>query len=482
MWGGLLPIALGLMGAYWQARRGGISFLYTACFVGLTTAGMILFLNFSDKEVRERDYFFQSGYHAYSVWIGMGISWLITWVRESFAAGPTRRWATIGTAALLAAQPFLLLKNLWFTHDRRGNYVARDYAHNMLAPLAPNAFMFTNGDNDTFPLWYMQEVEGFRKDVRVVNLSLLNTDWYIRQLRDLEPRVPIALDDESVKILGAGAVRDTAGNIVYTSEYMVHHIIDQNRTPQGWKRPPYFAVTVPEHMGMDRYFTLEGLVYRVNPDTLSPPVDEAVTRRALYETFRYRGLFMPDGAWDSTVYKDENAATLSRNYAAAHLQLAFLHRRQRDLPRAIAEMERVARMFPDYTDVLVPLGSFYMESGDSAKAIALFKRLTEVAPGNAEAHYYYGVTLMYQGDLNSALRELDAALRADPGYAMAYYAAYYALNQAGQRERAVSYLEGLVRAHPDDPQALQLLEEQRRLLGQSGGSRLLPRPPLPDTP
>src|SRR4030095_13279722 len=105
--------------------------------------------------------------------------------------------------------------------DRRGNYVARDYAYNMLAPLADSSYVFTNGDNDTFPLWYIQQDEKVRPDVRVVNLSLLNTDWYIRQLRDEAPQVPMALDDATITMLGRGAVQDEqTGQILYTNQYM----------------------------------------------------------------------------------------------------------------------------------------------------------------------------------------------------------------------------------------------------------------------
>src|SRR5262249_35734864 len=114
-----------------------------------------------------------------------------------------------------------------------------------------------------------------------------------------------------------------AGRVVYTNEVMVHHLTDMSREEKsGWGKQPYFAVTVPEHMGLEPYFTLEGLVYRVNRDSLQGGIDVEKTHKALYETFKYRGLFKADGSWDSTVYKDENASTLTRNYAAAHLQLA----------------------------------------------------------------------------------------------------------------------------------------------------------------
>jgi hypothetical protein len=99
--------------------------------------GHDLFLNFTDHEVRDRDYFFQSGFHGYAMWIALGVARLVEWVRESFDSEEARRLATIGSTALLSLQPFLLMSNLWFTHDRSHNYIARDYAYNMLATLKP---------------------------------------------------------------------------------------------------------------------------------------------------------------------------------------------------------------------------------------------------------------------------------------------------------------------------------------------------------
>ena len=477
--GALVPLLLGLFGALWQARSSRTAFVPTFFFVGLTTAGMIAFLNFSPNEVRERDYFFQSGYHAYSLWMGLGAAWLILWVRDSFAAGPLRNGVSWATVALVLLMPLLLLRTMWYTHDRRGNYVAHDYARNMLMTLAPNSFIYTNGDNDTFPLWYMQEVEGFRKDVRVVNLSLLNTDWYIRQLRDEEPKVPIALSEAAVDQLGLGAVQDSAGRLIYTNEFMVHHIMQQNRTADGWKKQPYWAVTVPNHYGYDPNFSLEGLVYRVSTEPAGEEVDVAMTEKALYEQFKYRGLFLDDGTWDPAVYKDENASTLSRNYAAAHLQLAFHYRRAGDLPRAINEMERVARMFPDYSEVLIPLGGFYIDAGDTAKAVELFRRLASRDPGNVEARYYYGLTLVYQGHIDDGVREFENAIRVDPNYNMAYYAAYYALKEAGQLERAIGYLDRWISLHPNDTQARQLAQSERAVLGGGAPRGGMGRPPVP---
>jgi predicted Zn-dependent protease len=284
-------------------------------------------------------------------------------------------------------------------------------------------------------------------------------------------------------MLGVGAVRDSSGNLVYTSQFMVGHILGQNRTSGGtWIKQPYFAVTVPDDMGLQPYFSLEGLVHKVYTDSVAVPVNEEVTRKALYETFLYRGLFLEDGSWDNSVFKDENASTLSRNYAAAHLQLAFHYRKRGQLDRAVAEMERVARMFPDFAEIMVPLGSFYMERGDTGKALALFEKIARRNPLDAEARYYYGVLLSYQGQVEPALRELEEVMRLDPSYSMAYYAAYYTLADLGQPERALSYIERWVRANPSDPQARALLEQSRRAMGLGGEVPPPPPPPAPVLP
>ena len=472
--GAFLPLALGLLGGWWQFRREKKSFAMTFFFLGISTVGMIFFLNFTDHEVRDRDYFFQSGFHGYCMWIALGVARLVEWVRESFESEGARRLATIGSTALLGLQPFLLMANLWYTHDRSHNYIARDYAYNMLATLKPNSFMFTNGDNDTFPLWYIQEVEGFRKDVRIVNLSLLNTDWYIRQLRDEEPKVPIKLDDKQIDMLGAGAFQDEKGNIIYTNEFMVHHMLEQAKTDTGWVKQPYFAVTVPNQYGYEPYLRQQGIVQEVMTDSTKAGFDEPATRHALYDVYKYRGLLLKDFSWDPHVYKDENAQNLSKNYAFALMELAMYYRKHNQFPQAIAEMERVVRMFPTWVEIQVPLGGIYLAAGDSAKAWQFYDQLVQRAPGSAEAHYYRGASLGFRGRDLEAIQEFETSRRLNPNFAYVYYDEFSALWDMGHREEAIGVMQQWVSGHPDDAEGTQRLQTARAMIGQTQAT---PGPP-----
>jgi tetratricopeptide (TPR) repeat protein len=337
----------------------------------------------------------------------------------------------------------------------------------MLATLKPNSFMFTNGDNDTFPLWYIQQVEGFRKDVRIVNLSLLNTDWYIRQLRDEEPKVPITLADKTIDMLGAGAFEDEHHNIIYTNEFMVHHMLDEAKKDSGWVKQPYFAVTVPNQYGYEPYLRQEGIVQEVMTDSTKAGFDEPATREALYKTYKYRGLIQDDGTWDPHVFKDENAQNLSKNYAFAHMELAMHYRRQRQFPQAIAEMQFVERMFPNWVEALTPLGGIYLAAGDSAKAWDFYDRLAQRVPASAEAHYYRGVSLGFRGRDPEAIQEFRTARQLNPNFAYAYYDEFAALWDIGRREEAIGVMQRWVEGHPDDQEGSARLAQARAMIGQT---------------
>ncbi len=188
-----LPLVLGLLGMALSLTRGQKDFVVLLLFFFFTGLAIVLYTNQPPYQPRERDYAYAGSFYVFAIWIGLGVLALYEALRL-WADG--RLSAVASTALALAAVPTLMAFQNWDDHDRSNRYTARDFARNYLESCAPNAIIFTNGDNDTFPLWYAQEVEGIRTDVRVVNLSYLSTDWYIegmtRQAYESEP-LPISL-------------------------------------------------------------------------------------------------------------------------------------------------------------------------------------------------------------------------------------------------------------------------------------------------
>jgi hypothetical protein len=311
--------ALGLLGArrHWRAERRA-AFAMTTLILTLTVA-LVFYLNFKwgysqpysgpglEHEVRERDYFFIASFAAWGVWVGMGLATLMEWIEEvrvarAAAPAPVRLWAPSALVLLFALVP---LAGNRLTAPRNGETLARDYAHDLLQSVDPYALVVTAGDNDTFPLWYAQEVDGVRKDVSVLVLSLANTGWYLRQLQrrapptfdagaapDLYgghawPRPPtpwmsrfylgspadtlpeyIPLAQPAVGYLGPIAVKLDPGALrrpyLMRSDLAVLQIIKD----ELGKRPIYFSTSTgnyPDQLGLSPYLVGEGLVRRLMP-------------------------------------------------------------------------------------------------------------------------------------------------------------------------------------------------------------------------
>ena len=147
----------------------------------LTGIAIVVYLNQYPYQPRERDYAFAGSFYAFAIWIGFGVAAIYTWMSKMKINKAAL--ATLITVVTFFAVPYLMAKENWDDHDRHNRLTARDFAKNYLNTCDENAIIFTNGDNDTFPLWYAQEVEGVRTDIRVVNLSLFNTDWYVEQMK-----------------------------------------------------------------------------------------------------------------------------------------------------------------------------------------------------------------------------------------------------------------------------------------------------------
>ncbi len=372
-----LPLLLGLLGVMFHFSKDWRRAFCVLVLFLVTGLGIILYLNQTPMQPRERDYSYVASFFAFSLWVGIGATGVLQLVREAMAGivQKMRHGALLGLGGLLfLAVPGWMAVENYDDHDRSGRYVAPDYAYNMLMTLEEDAIVFTNGDNDTFPLWYIQEVEGVRRDVRVVNLSLLNTPWYIRQLkhqssRDSEP-LPISFSDDTVRDIGLMQWRPstvslpvdkeqlTASSDVYIAEDDVGRLespmtwelrgrggfgqdpstgeeirvlygadvaalnILQTNAEQGWSRPVYFAVTVGPsgQLDLQEYFQLEGQAYRIVPirhdEGYMGRVVPDITLERL-QRFRFTNLDDPD------VYFDENIRKMVDNYRNVYAHTAI---------------------------------------------------------------------------------------------------------------------------------------------------------------
>ena len=412
----LLPLLMGIIGLLWQAYRGrrGIEQFWVIFFLFFMTGiAIVLYLNQTPSQPRERDYAYAGSFYAYSIWIGMGVAglwslvmWLLKKAGKKEAKGEAaqavdngNRGAAATAVAAVAALigilvPLQMVSQTWDDHDRSGRYAARDFGRNYLSSVAPNGIIFCNGDNDTFPLWYLQEVEGYRTDVRAVNLSYLATDWYISQMQRAAyesaplpmqagkdtyayddrvfnyfvepdqtptdalqslaftygpesknnpygiceiryPRVYMPIDaDQAVK---AGVVRNdqrdqiqetinanlqVMGSGMTASQLMSFDIIASS-IAQGWQRPCYFAMTVPNsyYLGLDPYLRLTGLAYQVTP--LLGSGNSEVSTDIMYDNvvnkFKWGGL---DTAKPGSLYLDETICRMVTTMRSALLDLA----------------------------------------------------------------------------------------------------------------------------------------------------------------
>ena len=194
----MLPFILGLLGMFYQYRKGRTGkqdFSIVMMLFILTGIAIIVYLNQPPMEPRERDYAYAGSFYAFSIWIGLGVLSIWEFLNSKLKKANTAQTAVAVTIVCLFAVPVNMAAQNWDDHSRAGRYATVAHAKNYLNSCAPNAILFTYGDNDTFPLWYAQEVEGYRRDVRIVNLSLLLGSWYIDQLKRQAyetPAVPIS--------------------------------------------------------------------------------------------------------------------------------------------------------------------------------------------------------------------------------------------------------------------------------------------------
>jgi hypothetical protein len=399
-----IPFIIGLIGLYYQFKKDwkmGLVFLTAFIILGPVLA---LYQNQQEPQPRERDYFYVGAFFVFSMWIAMGVVALIDSVMRLVTAERVRTLLAGGiAAACFVAVPVNLVRINYHEHDRSGNYVAWDYSYNMLQTCTQDAILFTNGDNDTFPLWYLQDVEGVRRDVRIVNLSLVNTPWYVQQMKNKPyyedaKAVPISLSDARIAsvqpqmweprmidlpvpsdVFARYGVKDTASTNTGKISWMMRNtmqfgqtkavrvqdllVLDIIRTNQ-WKRPVFFAVTcAPDSkIGLDDYLWFHGLAMRLEPRKVSrediginPGIieqnllhePEGFSRTPQYG-YKFRRINDPH------VYFDENITRLMLNLRTGYIRLAMYY------ANVDSNMQKAAMALDHMEDVIprnkIPMG------------------------------------------------------------------------------------------------------------------------------
>lgn len=346
-----LPLIIGLIGMVYHFKRNQRDAGVVVVLFFFTGLAIVLYLNQDPLQPRERDYAYAGSFYAFAIWIGLGVLFIAELLSKKINAKTS---AIIATVACLLAAPILMASQEWDDHDRSTKLTPHDLAYDYLNSCAPNAILFTYADNDTYPLWYIQEVEGVRPDVRIVNLSLLGTDWYIRQMKgemNQSAPLPITMPNDKfkagvrdviyyndAKIAGPVELKEvfdflTSDNkesmVQYQSGESANYLPTKNfkltinaddvikggtvtadkkdliipemawtypgkyvtkdnlammdiLAHNNWKRPVYFASTVPSDnmLGLDRYLYSEGLTYRLmpfKPDTTAAPQENSNT-------------------------------------------------------------------------------------------------------------------------------------------------------------------------------------------------------------
>lgn len=486
------PFLVGLYGLlvhFGKDKQKALSVLALFLFTGLM---IVLYLNQDDPQPRERDYSYVGSFFAFSIWIGIGAAALISHFIELKNEKLRKPLTYAVTVFLLLALPLNVLRANHREHSRKGNYVAWDYSYNILQTCDKDGVIFTNGDNDTFPLWYLQEVEGIRRDVKVVNLSLLNTEWYIKQLRDIEPKLPLGgLTDNDIDNLGVipwkkSKVRLSSppnsslepmeweleptimGHGLRVQDIMILQLLEANH----WTRPFYFAVTVSQDnkLNMDPFLQMEGLAFRIHPQ----PVKRINVEKMAYNlnhVYKYRNLSNPK------VYYDDNIVRLIGNYRSCYFQLAVekLYSTDRFMRSSEAARDKVSldleknktelvaildsmeirlpeSILPiDNKEVYLQLGMLYYEGGKPEKLIRRLNTLMS-SPGltvQEKVHYasvYYSPLKEDTAALN-ILEPLERQNLNNPEVAGLLVRIY---EDIGNLERAVQVLNKWLATHPDD--------------------------------
>ncbi len=456
--------------------------------------------NQQEPQPRERIKFYGTMCFMFSIWIAVGLHNIIELLKNKFAGKSLSKAAPAAVLLLgFVFIPMRLYQSNYREQDRSKDWLPWDFAYNMLQSCEPNAILFTNGDNDTFPLWYLQEVEGIRQDIRIANLSLINTPWYIKQLKNESPhgaeKVDMNLSDaeiedirpmrwdsremeiaapvdsnlsvemrKSLKISSDSSSKTeqqlpsikwkmdptlSFGDVhaIRAQDIAVLAIIQAN----NWKRPIYFAATCSNdsRIGLDDYVRLEGLAYQLVPTKNTgrmEMVDDArLSRNLLHENPSYSKTFQPGfkyrGLNDPSIYFDYNHERMIVNYRGLFIRLAIDYGSKKEDNKAVQVM--------DYMQDKIPIDPRTID----------YRFLRDIS------NVYYNAKQMDKYKKLAALLEAKAlkTIQDDPQAAMrnSYYNPYNILlelyENLNEYSKAIGILQKLKVFYPNDPTINQLI-------------------------
>ena len=392
-----LPLLLGLVGMLWQWRKGrerqrvgepcsGIGkqqFLVVMLLFLMTGLAIVVYLNQTPLQPRERDYAYAGSFYAFAIWIGMGVGMISEKVRVKSAKYATLMAVLSAIACLLV--PIQMASQTWDDHDRSGRYTCRDFGANYLNSMQREGhpIILTNGDNDTFPLWYNHEVEGMRTDTRVVNMEYLQTDWYIDQMKRPaydSPPLPISLNHEDYKegrmeyvpidtdsiTIGPATISLKGKKGLYKNELMVLDMLLQNNSLTSgqsvalqWERPVYMSIS----MGSDilpflrDHLILEGLAYRISPTATNQRIDVERLYDNIMHRFRYGGLSTKG------IYVDEDVKRMANTHQLIMGVLIDSLLQRGDIKRALNVCHKWQKEMPQenvpYTEYALSMARCY---------------------------------------------------------------------------------------------------------------------------
>jgi len=492
-------IIIGLIGMYFALREHFKTGGFIVLLVLAGTIGLTFYMNFADGtmieartqlkrlEVRDRDYFWTNGFAMFGLCIGIGVSALYRVVR---IMSIKRLRGAVPVISSVMAVVIFLMPLATYAHnslacDRSLDTLPFDYAYNVLNTCEENAFLFTAGDNDTFPLWALQWGLGIRQDVRIINLSLLDTDWYAIQMRD-NFDVPISLTDAQIiqnKRMIQGHLipipdepyydplrkqshllttfPNENGQLVRAAHQLTENILINNQ----WENAVYFANFPPAEVGIDlvAHSKKVGIIYQITKEEDNTAIDVDESYRLFTEVYKFRNLD------DPKYYRDETQTTMALGLAQKYYDTYKALAAENDTARALEVFDGLVERIPEYWQASLSrhdVDSLFGREGKTTEEyrqefLDFAMRLHSYAPDSYYYKQYIGMALNALGRKEESIVWFERAFEQQPTSALTYRSLVSAYAALGMYEKAVEASEYFLFLNPSDATAKRIIEVYR---------------------